>query len=91
MTSNPRRILIVMSLLPALAACESIYPDPQLSTFGEANRQTMAAQVVNPAPVYDTLNPPTSGEHAGQAGKRYSEGKVTQPDKVSASSATGPS
>ena len=86
MTSNTGRAGIALAGLSLLAACDTIHTDPNLSTFGEANRQTMAAQIVNPDPVYDTLNPPTSGEHAGQAGERYSEGRVIKPDAISASS-----
>lgn len=84
MTTDPRRLALLL-LLPALAACETTYPGPPLSEFGEANRQTMMAQVVNPDPQYDTLNPPTSGEHAGQAGERYRTDKVKAPERVSAS------
>ena len=53
------------------------------STFGEANRQTMMAQVVDPEPEYDTLVPPTSAEHAGQAVDRYRKGAVKQPERTS--------
>ena len=44
-----------------------------------ANRATMAAQVVDPDPQYDTVNPPTSGEKAGQAGERYRKDAVKKP------------
>ena len=50
--------------------------------FGEANRQTMAAQVVDPDPVYDTAVPQSSAEHAGQAIERYRLDKVKKPDRV---------
>lgn len=53
--------------------------------FGEANRQTMAAQVVDPDPVYDTAVPQSSAEHAGQAIERYRLDKVKQPDKMKTS------
>jgi hypothetical protein len=89
MTSDTSRRLALLALLTALAGCETIYPDPQASTFGEANRQTMMAQVVDPAPEYATVNPPTSAEHAGQAAERYRNDKVKQPERVSASE--GPS
>ncbi len=49
---------------------------------GEANRQTMAAMVVDPAPVYDTAIPETHAEHAGQAVARYRMDKVKIPDRV---------
>lgn len=50
--------------------------------FGEANRVTMAAQVVDPVPEYDTALPEHGAEHAGQAAERYRTDKVKKPDKV---------
>lgn len=50
--------------------------------WGEANRQTMMAQVIDPDPQYDTINPVTSGKHAADAVDRYNKGTVKQPDKV---------
>ncbi len=50
--------------------------------FGEANRMTMAAQIVDPDPVYASLIPETHGEHAGQAIERYRTDKVKQPDRT---------
>ncbi len=89
MTSRLLATLPAIALaLPALAACEHAYPGPAASEFGDANRATMAAQVVDPDPQYDTLNPPTSGEHAGQAAERYRTDKVKQP--VRQTSTTGP-
>ncbi|MGX7927856.1 hypothetical protein ACWPMX_14910 [Tsuneonella sp. HG094] len=83
---SDRRLLVLAVLLPALAACEHNYPGPAASNFGDANRVTMAAQVVDPDPEYDTLNPPTSAEHAAQAADRYAKGTVKQPKAPSASS-----
>ncbi len=87
MTIDARRLVIV-ALLPALAGCETIY-EPQASHFGDANRMTMAAQVVDPDPQYDTLNPPTSGEHAGQAAERYRTDKVKKPVRQSSTQVSG--
>lgn len=50
--------------------------------FGEANKVTMAAQVVDPDPQYDTAVPESYAEHAGQAAERYRTDKVKRPDKV---------
>ncbi|MXO75233.1 hypothetical protein GRI40_08395 [Altererythrobacter aerius] len=80
------RLLVLAAALPMMAACEHNYPGPAASNFGDANRMTMAAQVVNPDPQYDTLNPPTSGEHAGQAAERYRTDKVKQPVRETTSS-----
>ena len=51
----------------------------QADNWGEANRQTFAAQIINPAPEYDTAVPPSSGEHAAQAIERYRTDKIKQP------------
>lgn len=86
---SDRRILALAVLLPALAACEHNYPGPAASKFGDANRVTMAAQVIDPDPEYDTLNPPTSAEHAGQAVDRYKTDKVKKPVKTSSTAGGG--
>lgn len=90
MTIDYRRFALA-ALIPALAACTHNYPGPPASNYGDANRATMAAQVVDPDPQYDTVNPPTSGEKAGQAGERYRTDKVKKPDRVSSTQGSGPS
>ncbi len=50
--------------------------DPE--AFGEANRQTFAAMVVDPDPQYDE-DMTTSGEVASDAVEAYREGEVEQP------------
>lgn len=54
--------------------------------FGEANRVTMAAQVVDPDPQYDTAIADSSGDHSAKAVERYRTDKVKKPDKVRTSS-----
>lgn len=67
--------------LAALAACAeySLMEAPGDASFGEANRQTMMAQVIDPDPVYDT-EMATSGEHAADAIDRYRNDAVKQPE-----------
>ena len=60
-----------------------------LSEFGEANRQTMLAQTVNPEPEYDTAIPPTSAGHAAQAIDRYATDRVKKPERVRSTESTG--
>lgn len=60
-----------------------------LSEFGEANRQTMLAQTVNPEPEYDTAIPPTSAEHAAQAADRHATDRVKKPERVSSTQGSG--
>lgn len=82
---------LALALLPLLAGCEHDFAGlgKPASTFGEANRQTMMAQVVDPEPEYDTLVPPTSAEHAGQAVDRYRKGAVKQPERQSSQTSSG--
>ena len=87
MITRPR-LWLAAALLPMLSACEHDLIDMggPASTFGEANRQTMAAQVVDPDPQYEYLDPATSGEHAAQAVERYRKGAVIRPERVSSTS-----
>lgn len=57
--------------------------------FGEANRVTMAAQVVDPNPEYETPVPETFADHAGKAVERYRTDKVKKPDRIRTSSTAG--
>lgn len=86
-TDRARRLapaaLSILVALPLLSACEHDMAGTEpLSTFGEANRQTMMAQVIDPDPQYEYLDPATSAEHAGQAVDRYRKDKVKKPERV---------
>lgn len=52
----------------------------QRDNWGEANRQTMAAQIIDPAPVYDAPMT-TSGTQVAGALERYRTGQVKQPER----------
>lgn len=85
----------VLGLVPALAlagcATDGAGFDRAIAdSFGEANRQTMAAQVIDPNPQYDTAVPATSAEHAAQAAERYRTDRVKQPDKIQTSNSSSP-
>jgi hypothetical protein len=56
--------------------------------FGEANRQTYAAMVVDPDPQYDEPMA-TSAEHAADAVDRYREGEVKQPERIRSTESGG--
>jgi hypothetical protein len=81
------KLPIAVCLGLALSGCSTtnFLDEPGDSKFGEANRQTMMAQVVNPDPVY-TEPLTTSGEHAADAIERYRNDQVTEPETVSTSS-----
>lgn len=83
MIINARQVALAALIVSGLAACNHNYPGPPASNYGDANRMTMAAQVVDPDPEYHTLNPPTSGEHSGQAAERYRTDKVKKPERTS--------
>ncbi len=89
MTIDPRLLATAASAL-LLSGCETGFRDMkgEISTFGEANRQTMMAQVVDPDPQYDKPLE-TSAEHTGQAADRYHKDKVKKPERVKSTSATG--
>lgn len=81
----------MLAAIFALGACQHDNPRgyPYMGgpdNFGEANRVTMATQVIDPDPVYDTAVPETYGEHAAQAIERYRTDKVKKPDKIRTSS-----
>jgi len=80
--------LIVPALLAALALAGCASDQNSLastlgadSSWGEANRQTMAAQIIDPAPRYDTLVAEAQGTRAATAVERYRTDKVKRPDR----------
>ena len=84
MNTEPCRKAACLLLLPLLAGCASIpsiYEQPGDSLFGEANRQTMMAQVIDPDPVYGGPMV-TSGDNAAQAIERYRTDSVKQPENI---------
>ncbi len=89
--NSERTRWMILAALPLLGACAhdmaagGVEPP---SVFGEANRQTTMAQVVDPDPEYDTLVPATSAKHAGQAADRYHRDAVKKPERVSSTEAT---
>ena len=88
MNSDRAKRIACLALLPLAAGCASvpsIYEEPGDAAFGEANRQTMMAQVIDPDPVYDEPLT-TSGEHAADAVERYRNDAVTEPEGVSTTS-----
>ncbi|MEI4507298.1 hypothetical protein WBQ88_17365 [Sphingopyxis sp. CCNWLW253] len=55
---------------------------PTDATFGNAVRQTMAAQVVNPDPQYEDPILTTEAAKAAKAVDRYRTDKVKRPDTI---------
>lgn len=87
------KLVAALAAATALSGCVSVadqeflgYQDPG---FGEANRMTFAAMVVNPDPEYDTPIPATSAEHAAQAIERYRNDAVKVPERQSTTQTVG--
>lgn len=91
MNSKPIAFVAVVALaaLPAAvqAGTTAAKSGPD-SVFGEANRQTMMAQIIDPDPQY-TKPMTTDADHAAKAVEHYREGQVKTPDKVRTSSTVG--
>ena len=87
MNIDTRVSLLALAIVcPLIAGCETTFRDtPEVAAFGEPNRQTMAAQVIDPDPVY-AEPAATSAEHAGQAVDRYRDDKVKQPLRTTTTS-----
>ena len=83
------RWTVPLAVAAAVSGCATDGALPNLlggvDTFGEANRQTMAAQIIDPDPHYDYAVPVTSGEQAALAIERYRTDKVKQPERVKTS------
>lgn len=72
-----------------LAGCETtINTPPGAAEFGEPNRQTMMAQVIDPDPQYEAPAE-SSGEHAAQAVERYRTDTVKKPARTSSTAGSG--
>ena len=86
---NYKRILIAAGVALLASACTTWDPKTgkfDETTFGEAKNMTMAAQIIDPDPQYEYLDPPTSGQHAAQAIERYRTDKVKKPERISSTS-----
>jgi len=72
------RPFLALSTALALVACAPV--DEPSPGFGNAVRQNMAAQIINPDPHPNDLPPPEfDGERTKDAFERYREGKVKRP------------
>ncbi|MDJ0641790.1 MAG: hypothetical protein QNJ15_03145 [Erythrobacter sp.] len=81
-----KALLPALVVLPLLGGCATYHStaagklDPE--DFGEANRQTFAAMIVNPDPEYDT-EMTGNAEQGTDAVERVREGTVKRPVRVS--------
>lgn len=91
--ARPALLAAALCLAGALGGCTDGTQGGIASTgaaFGEASRQTFAAQIIDPAPRYDTPDPVTSGQQAAAAIERYNTDQVKKPERITTSrSSTG--
>ena len=76
--------------LTVLAGCTTAGTSPgmaKVDNWGEANRQTMAAQIIDPTPTYEYASPETSGTQVAAAVDRVRTDRVKKPEKVQTSKA----
>lgn len=86
--SIERRLILVTVGVVLLSGCEHDFDQAMNidSTWGEANRQTMAAQVIDPEPDYTWDEMETSAEHSSQAIDRYRRDAVKKPERIRSAS-----
>jgi hypothetical protein len=89
---NSEHVLGLLAGALTLAGCSQTYSpsvgriDP--ADFGEANRQTYAAMVIDPDPQYAEPMA-TSAEHASDAVERYRNDQIKQPETIRTTSGSG--
>lgn len=87
------RTLALISLAGCIAGCASSSGGGlklgQADNWGEAYRQTLAAQIINPDREYDEPFAASSGAHVVAALERYRTDKVKQPARQSLSNVVG--
>jgi hypothetical protein len=83
--------VLLVAALPASQAIAKPNGMPYMGgpdNFGEANRETMAAQIVDPNPVYADAVPASSAGRAGHAVERYRTDKVKKPERLRTSNSS---
>lgn len=92
MRTDRKRAALALTLIGTLAGCTTGSDQHPFvgwgDGFGEATKQTLAAQIIDPEPVYDTALE-GSGEHAAQAAERYRTDKVKKPERMKTSDVSG--
>lgn len=85
-TDNYGRLAAAAALLLAGGCSPGGAGVESASNFGEALQQTLAAQVIDPNPVYTDPVPATNGQHTAAAIERYRKGQVKRPERQATSS-----
>lgn len=87
MNIDAKRLALPVAFLSLGACTQSMLTDGgPTAEFGEPNRQTMAAQVINPDPDYDSVVPASSAARASEAVNRYEQDAIKEPPHVPSTS-----
>lgn len=81
MSSDRSRMILALGLAISLSGCAGTGGLGAMGqdSFGEASRQTFAAQVIDPSPEYDEPYAEGSGAKVAAALERYRTDKVKRP------------
>ena len=75
----------IVVFLAGCAAAPGGVSTVKQDNWGEANRQTMAAQIIDPSPDYAGAPMTTAGDQVAGALARYRTGQVKQPERIKTS------
>lgn len=76
---------MALALVAGCASTGGLARTAPADNWGEANRQTMAAQIIDPSPDYGDAPMTTSGDQVAAAINRYRSGQVKKPERVKTS------
>ena len=84
MNIDRMRLGVLLAGTALIAGCTTnkLFEQPGDTTYGEANRQTMMAQVIDPDPQYGDLMPAYSGERGATAVEQYRTYGVEDPEGI---------
>ena len=74
--------ILMMVFVTGCAATDGGVRTARQDNWGEANRQTMAAQIIDPSPDYGDVAMTTSGDQVATALNRLRTGQVKKPERV---------
>jgi hypothetical protein len=77
--------VFIMVFLASCAVAPGGVATVNHDNWGEANRQTMAAQIIDPSPDYGDTPMLTSGDQVAGALARFRTGQVKQPERTKTS------
>lgn len=84
-TGQAAAAVLMLVFVSGCASTNGQVQSAKQDNWGEANRQTMAAQIIDPAPVYEDATAATSGTQVAAAIERVRTDQVKKPERVKTS------